>query len=78
MDSRVDVLIPVDAEAAQALQSAEQREAMGRLISQVIRQRSVEALATEIAALKREAHANGLTDEDVDEELKAWRAERRA
>ena len=29
-----------------------------------------------IADLKREAHANGLTDADVDAELEAWRNER--
>jgi hypothetical protein len=29
-----------------------------------------------IADLKREAHANGLTDADVDAELEAWRSER--
>jgi hypothetical protein len=28
-----------------------------------------------IADLKREAHANGLTDADVDAELEAWRNE---
>jgi hypothetical protein len=28
-----------------------------------------------IAELKREAHANGLTDADVDAELEAWRNE---
>ena len=29
-----------------------------------------------IADIKREAHANGLTDADVDAELEAWRNER--
>jgi hypothetical protein len=31
-----------------------------------------------IADLKREAHANGLTDADVDAELEAWRNERKS
>jgi len=31
-----------------------------------------------IADLKREAHANGLTDADVDAELDAWRNERKS
>jgi hypothetical protein len=30
-----------------------------------------------IADLKREAHANGLTDADIDAELEAWRTERK-
>jgi hypothetical protein len=34
-------------------------------------------LAEAIADLKQEAHANGLTDADIDAELAAWRAERR-
>jgi hypothetical protein len=29
-----------------------------------------------IADIKREAHANGLTDADIDAELEAWRNER--
>lgn len=36
------------------------------------------ALTEAIADAKREARANGLTDEDIDAELEAWRAERKA
>lgn len=35
-------------------------------------------LAEAIADAKREARAGGLTDEDIDAELAAWRAERNA
>jgi hypothetical protein len=37
-----------------------------------------DVLAEAIADVKREARANGLTDEDIDAELAAWRAERPA
>ena len=36
------------------------------------------ALAEAIADAKREARASGLTDEDIDAELEAWRNERKA
>ncbi len=38
----------------------------------------VGALAQAIAAAKAEARAAGLTDADIDAELAAWKAERRA
>jgi hypothetical protein len=43
MDRLVDVLISVDAETAKALESPEERAAMGRLISQVLRARAMRA-----------------------------------
>jgi hypothetical protein len=35
-----------------------------------------DVLAAEVADAKREAHGRGLADEEVDVELKAWRAQR--
>lgn len=79
MDTTVDVTIPVDAEAARALESPARREAAGRYLSGLLKgERVGEALADAIADAKREARASGLTDEDIDAELEAWRAERKA
>jgi len=78
MADTVDVTIPVDPAAAVALADARNREAVGRLVSRVLRPRSGPSpLAEAIAALKSEARAAGLTDQDVDAELAAYNAERR-
>lgn len=79
MDGLVDVLIPVDAEAAEALERPEERQAIGRYISHLMKHGGLRgAVAAAIAELKQEAHANGLTDADIDQELAAWKSERRA
>jgi hypothetical protein len=78
MDNTVDVTIPVDAEAASALADARNREAVGRLVSRVLRPRSGPTpLAQAIAELKAAARTAGLTDADIDAELAAYNAERR-
>jgi hypothetical protein len=78
MDDTVDVTIPVDAEVARCLQSLARREAVGRYVSGLLRSGRVrDVLGETIAEAKREARANGLTDEVVDAELDAWRSERR-
>ncbi len=78
MDDRIDVTIPVEPEAAAALADARNREAVGRLVSRVLRPRSGPSpLAHAIAELKAEARASGLTDADIDAELAAYNAERR-
>ena len=74
----VDVIIPVEPEAAAALTDARNRAAIGRLVSRVLRPRAgPSALAQAIAELKAEARAAGLTDADIDTELAAYNAERR-
>ena len=79
MDSTVDVTIPVEPEAAAALTDPRNREAVGRLVSRVLRPRAgPSALAQAIAAMKADARAAGLTDADIDAELAAYNAERRA
>ncbi len=79
MDNTVDVIIPVDAEAASALDTPARREAAGRYLSSLLKDgRLPEVLAEAIAEAKCEARASGLTDADIDAELAAWRAERRA
>lgn len=77
MNDTVDVTIPIDAEAAPALGSRARREAVGRYLSGLLKEGRIrDILAEAIAAAKREARAGGLTDEEVDAELEAWRAER--
>jgi hypothetical protein len=78
MDRTVDVTIPVEPEAAAALADARNREAVGRLVSRVLKPRSgPSALAQAIAEMKADAMAAGLTDADIDAELAAYNAERR-
>jgi hypothetical protein len=78
MDTSIDVTIPIEPEAAAALTDPRNREAVGRLISRVLRPRSgPSALARAIAELKSEVRAAGLTDEEIDAELAAYNAERR-
>jgi len=79
MDNTVDVMIPVDAEAAKALESPARREAVGRYLSGLLKGgRARDVLAEAIAEAKREARAHGLTDGEIDAELDEWRAERLA
>ena len=79
MDDMIDISIPVDAETAKLLESPARREAAGRYLSGMVKSHRIAGLLAEaIAELKREAHANGLTDEMVDAEIEAWREERRS
>jgi hypothetical protein len=74
----VEVSIPVEAEAAATLADERNREAVGRLISRVLRRHSGPTpLARAIAALQADARRAGLTDADIDDELAAYNAERR-
>ena len=78
MDNTVDVTIPVEPQAAAALADPRNREAVGRLVSRVLRPRAGPSpLAQAIAEMKAEARAAGLTDADIDAELAAYNAERR-
>jgi len=78
MSKTVDVTIPVEPETAAALEDERNREAVGRLVSRVLRPGSGPTpLARAIAAMKAEARAADLTDGDIDTELAAYNAERR-
>jgi hypothetical protein len=78
MSNTIEVRIPVEPEAAAALRDERNREAVGRLVSRVLRPHSgPSALARAIAELKAEARAAGLTDSDIDAELAAYNTERR-
>jgi len=73
MNDTVEVSIPVEAEVAPALADARTREIVGRML----RPASADRLLEAITRLKADAHARGLTDEIIDEELAAYNAERR-
>ncbi len=76
MDNTVEVTIPVDAEAAQALKSPARRAAAGRYLSGLLKGgRARDFLEEAIAEAKDEARTHGLTDGDIDAELTAWRTE---
>jgi hypothetical protein len=78
MDGTVDLTIPVEPAAAAALADVRNREAVSRLVSRVLRQRSGPSpLARAIADLKAEARTAGLGDADIDAELAAYNTERR-
>lgn len=78
MGNTVDVTIPVDPQAADALRDARNRAAVGRLVSRVLHpQPGDDPLIEAIAALKAEVRAAGLTDDEIDAELAAYNAERR-
>jgi hypothetical protein len=78
MDKTVNVTIPVDTEAAVALADARNRDAVGRLVSRVLRPHAGPSpLAQAIAELKAEVRLAGLSDAEIDAELSAYNAERR-
>ncbi len=77
MDDQVELTIPVESDVAKALESPVRRAAAGRVLSVLLKDGHLrDVLAEAIADAKREARANGLTDEEIDAELQAWRAER--
>lgn len=74
----IEVTLPLDAEAAKLLDSPARREAAGRYLSGLLKEERIrDLLADAIGEAKREARASGLTDEDIEAELEAWRAERK-
>ena len=78
MPSTVNVVIPVEPEAAAALTDARNREAVGRLVSRILRPRTgMSPLAQAIAEMKAAARVAGLSDADIDAELATYNAERR-
>ena len=81
MDATVDITIPVEPIAAAALRDERTREAVGRLVSRVLRrerEQNVELLFAAIDRLGASAEAKGLTDEILQQELAAYNAERRS
>ncbi|HET9107420.1 MAG TPA: hypothetical protein VFN79_09525 [Steroidobacteraceae bacterium] len=78
MGTTIDVSIPVDSDAARALENPARRAAAGRYLSGLIKGgRAGDLIEEAIAEAKREARAKGLTDSEIDAELRAWRSEQR-
>ncbi len=78
IDKTVDVVIPVEPEAAAALADGRNREAVGRLVSRIFRPASGSTpLARVIAEIKEGARASGLSDAEIDLEIAADNADRR-
>ena len=79
MSDYVSVPIPVTPEVARLLLDRRRAEAVGKLISDILRPSTPETdpLAAMIAEVKADASADGLTDEQIDAELAAYNAERR-
>ena len=79
MSDIVLVPIPVTPSAARVLRGEENRERIGKLLSEMLRPSSSkdDPLLPLIAELKAEVRAAGLTDEEIDAELAAYNAERR-
>lgn len=73
------VEIPVSAESAQILEDAAERARAGRLLDDVLKARRLtdDPLIHAIREVKAIVQASGLTDEDIDAELAAHKAERR-
>jgi len=80
MDESVKVEIEVTREAAAALQDETRRRSIGRLVSEIVKTKTVEEhpLARLFAEIKRDARAAQLTDEEIDAELTTYNAERRS
>jgi hypothetical protein len=75
----VMVEIPVDEGTAAALADPHRRDAAGELVKLAVRPTAGnDPLAVLLETTRREAAAAGLTDQDIDEELAAWKAERSA
>ena len=79
MGSTVDVSIPVSPSVAKRLESPLVREWIGRLVDRALNPQAYgdEALADLLEESRAKARALGLTDDDIDAELAAWKAERR-
>jgi len=66
MEKMVEVTIPVEPEAAATLANARNRDAVGRLVSRVLRPHAGPSpLAQAIAEMRIEARKAGLSDADI-------------
>ena len=77
LPNTIDVIIPVEPEAAAALQDARKREAIGRIVSRILRPHPAQdPLLDAMQRLSADATTKGLTPEIVEAELAAHKAER--
>jgi hypothetical protein len=79
MDETVRIEIEVTEEAASILRDEARRRSVGRMVSELVSRKSPDdhPLRRIFAQIKREARADGLTDKEIEAELKRHRAERR-
>lgn len=78
MDNTVEISIPVEADAAAILGGARAREAIGRVVSRMLRpNEDADPLLAVMERLSADAARRGLTQAILDEELAAYNAERR-
>lgn len=77
MDGLVEVTIPVEPEAAAALADAARREAVGRIVSRLLRPvAGDDPLLQAMEQLSADAKAKGMTPQILDAELTAHKAGR--
>lgn len=74
----VMVEIPVDEETAAALADPHRRRAIGEAVKVMVRHTGTDPLIALLEQTSREAAEAGLTEEAIEEELGAWKAERAA
>ena len=78
MNQVTTIQIPVEPDTAKALTDTQRRAAVGRLIDRIVRPTGGDdPLAAVLEAAARSAQEAGLSDDDVDNELAAYNAERR-
>jgi hypothetical protein len=78
MNQSVKIEIPVGEATARALSDPRRLESVGRLVDRMVRPSADDPLAAILETTAAEAHAAGLTQEDIEVELAAYNAERRA
>ena len=77
MADTVDIVIPVEAEVAAALTDEHKREAVGRIVSRILRPRpGHDPLLEAMQRLGAEAKTRGLTAAALETELVAHKVER--
>ena len=77
MPDTIDVTIPVEPEAAAALQDARKREAIGRIVSRIPRPHpGRDPLLDAMRRLSADARGKGLTPEILEAEFATHKAER--
>jgi hypothetical protein len=79
MDELVRIEIEVTQEAAAALKDEQRRRSVGRMVSELFSQKTIDdhPLRLIFAEIKKDAREGGLTDAEIDAELSRHRAERR-
>ncbi len=78
MNQTSKIEIPVEEATAAALSDPRRREAVGRLVDRLVRPGADDPLIALLERTAAEAQEAGLTEADIEAELAAHKAERRA